>query len=250
MQITRLIECLDKITTVCDLFSLMANAARARGFEYNSLMILTPYNECASRPETCQKNDNAFVFHTYPDEWISYYERSNAEQIDPVFLYAPQFTRPFLWDQLATMVHLDQPQHNLLRRAQTFGLHDGVSVPIRGENGYIYVLSFATRKKDLVPQQKLSILHLFAIAFYDAYIRITGTQDRLEQIPYLAARELECLMWISKGKTSLEIGIILGICESTVNGYIRSIFRKMNVTSRSMAIMKADKIGLTNRFSH
>ncbi|EMS36338.1 transcriptional regulator VisN [Candidatus Liberibacter americanus] len=55
----------------------------------------------------------------------------------------------------------------------------------------------------------------------------------------LTGREIECLTWISEGKTSDEIAVILGISRNTVNNYIASIMRKTATKTRSGAIAYA-----------
>ena len=60
----------------------------------------------------------------------------------------------------------------------------------------------------------------------------------------LTGRELECLHWASLGKTSWEIGIILGIGERTVNFHIQNASRKLQVRGRQAAITVAYQTGL------
>ncbi|HET7413250.1 MAG TPA: helix-turn-helix transcriptional regulator [Pararhizobium sp.] len=55
----------------------------------------------------------------------------------------------------------------------------------------------------------------------------------------LTEREIECLAWISEGKTSDEISMIIGISRNTVNNYITSIMRKTATRTRSEAIALA-----------
>ncbi|MBA5723612.1 transcriptional regulator VisN [Candidatus Liberibacter sp.] len=55
----------------------------------------------------------------------------------------------------------------------------------------------------------------------------------------LTDREIECLTWISEGKTSNEISVILGISRNTINNYIASIMRKTSTKTRSGAIAYA-----------
>lgn len=55
----------------------------------------------------------------------------------------------------------------------------------------------------------------------------------------LTERELECLFWISEGKTSDEIAVILGISRNTINNYITSVMRKTATKTRSEAIAYA-----------
>ena len=52
----------------------------------------------------------------------------------------------------------------------------------------------------------------------------------------LSGRELQCLEWVSRGKTSWEIGVILSLSERTVNFHILNACRKLNVYGRQAAI--------------
>lgn len=55
----------------------------------------------------------------------------------------------------------------------------------------------------------------------------------------LTSRELTCLRWAAIGKTSWEMGIILGLTERTVNFHIGNACRKLDVHSRQAAIAMA-----------
>lgn len=55
----------------------------------------------------------------------------------------------------------------------------------------------------------------------------------------LTDREMECLSWIAKGKTSDEIALIIGISRNTVNNYITSIMNKTATKSRAEAVAEA-----------
>ena len=52
----------------------------------------------------------------------------------------------------------------------------------------------------------------------------------------LTFKEAEVLMWISRGKTNREIGLILGSSPRTVNKHMEHIFEKLGVATRSAAI--------------
>ncbi|HBT33305.1 MAG TPA: LuxR family transcriptional regulator [Pusillimonas sp.] len=55
----------------------------------------------------------------------------------------------------------------------------------------------------------------------------------------LTPRQTQCLYWASYGKTSLEIGQILMISESTVNYHIREAYSKLDTNRRQAALVKA-----------
>lgn len=54
----------------------------------------------------------------------------------------------------------------------------------------------------------------------------------------LTAREAEILMWISRGKTNKEIGLILETSPRTVNKHLEHIFEKLGVPTRTAAVTK------------
>ena len=57
--------------------------------------------------------------------------------------------------------------------------------------------------------------------------------------PKLSERELECLEWVSFGKTSWETAIILGVSERTINVHLLNACRKLNVYGRQAAVALA-----------
>lgn len=52
----------------------------------------------------------------------------------------------------------------------------------------------------------------------------------------LTLREAEILMWISKGKTNKEVGLILESSPRTVNKHLEHIFEKLGVATRAAAV--------------
>jgi DNA-binding CsgD family transcriptional regulator len=57
--------------------------------------------------------------------------------------------------------------------------------------------------------------------------------------PKLSERELECLEWVSFGKTSWETALILGVSERTINFHLLNACRKLNVYGRQAAVALA-----------
>ena len=61
---------------------------------------------------------------------------------------------------------------------------------------------------------------------------LTSLKDALG----LTLREVEILMWISRGKTNKEVGLILESSHRTVNKHLEHIFEKLGVTTRTAAV--------------
>ncbi|ARQ13317.1 response regulator domain-containing protein (plasmid) [Rhizobium etli] len=73
--------------------------------------------------------------------------------------------------------------------------------------------------------------------------RINGA-SRTEISPDLSSRERECILWVARGKSSWDIGHILGISDNTVNFHIKNAMRKLEVSSRTVAAVKALNSGI------
>src|SRR5690606_26626597 len=54
----------------------------------------------------------------------------------------------------------------------------------------------------------------------------------------LSERERECLVWVSEGKTTDEVALILGVSANTINSYIANAIQKFGSNNRAMAIAK------------
>ena len=75
----------------------------------------------------------------------------------------------------------------------------------------------------------------------------TSAPVPIEKVPdheRLTPRESEVLTYLSKGFTIKEIASLMGIKWFTVNDHIKSIYKKLNVSSRAEAAVLATKQGL------
>ena len=68
--------------------------------------------------------------------------------------------------------------------------------------------------------------------------------ERAPEYERLTPRESEVLTYLSKGFTIKEIASLMGIKWFTVNDHIKSIYKKLNVSSRAEAAVLATKQGL------
>ena len=63
----------------------------------------------------------------------------------------------------------------------------------------------------------------------------------------LTGREEEVLTLISKGYTVAKVAEMLGITRNTTAGYVKIIYRKLNVSSRAEATLEATRLGIVSR---
>ena len=84
------------------------------------------------------------------------------------------------------------------------------------------------------------LLHLY---MHDAAQAIWQSQTANVKAQ-LSTREIECLSWSAIGKTSREIGMILGISRRTVYFHLTNVAAKLDVETTRHAISRAVSLGL------
>ena len=60
----------------------------------------------------------------------------------------------------------------------------------------------------------------------------------------LSERERECLHWVSAGKTTDDVAMILGVSANTVNSYVTHAIQKFGASNRTMAMATAIRNGI------
>ncbi|WP_291535336.1 helix-turn-helix transcriptional regulator [Brevundimonas sp.] len=60
----------------------------------------------------------------------------------------------------------------------------------------------------------------------------------------LSPREHECLIWVTRGKSSGDIGSILGLSPRTVDSYLEKVCSKLRVRTRIEAVAVAVRAGV------
>ena len=71
------------------------------------------------------------------------------------------------------------------------------------------------------------------------FTQLSGAGAKRNRTASLTSREKEILLWVKEGKSTWEISSILGISRDTVKFHMKNIFRKLNTTSRSQAVLAA-----------
>ena len=80
-----------------------------------------------------------------------------------------------------------------------------------------------------------------SIAIFDRLIELNGPPPQRTRV---SDRERECLLWTAEGKTSFEIGKIIGISEHTVNYYLNTAASKLDASNRVQAVAIALRTGI------
>lgn len=177
----------------------------------------------------------------FSESWARAYRRG-LSRIDPLPEIALTLKAPFRWSQAARYRQLSQHEQRYLAMLERRGMGDGLAYPLFGSGGYSGLVGFG-HHPDLaaVPRSTQIEIQLFLQSTYLTYCNIiTREFTRDEQ---LSERERDVLFWLTQSKSNSAIASILEIAPSTVDTYIRRIFRKLGVTDRVGAAIAAVQQG-------
>lgn len=79
----------------------------------------------------------------------------------------------------------------------------------------------------------------FSPAVLDVFLERDSKISKQEKQCKLTAREIEVLQLIGKGMSNMEIAQTLFVSEKTVKNHLTNIFKKINVTDRTQALLYA-----------
>ena len=199
--------------------------------------------------------EQAYLRSNYPADWRSFYDTRKLVHVDPTVAHCVAHSTSLIW---SPGLFRSNPQRVMYEEASGYGLRSGVTLPMHGPRGELGILCFVndarpSRQFDQDVAQVLPELSLLRDVAFQSGVDFAlmgdapdgaGGLARPAPLPALTGRELECLKWTMAGKTSWEIGRILGISVSTVNFHVAGFNRKLEVSHRSQAVIKALKLGL------
>ncbi|RWQ78405.1 MAG: LuxR family transcriptional regulator [Mesorhizobium sp.] len=186
------------------------------------------------------------VLSSYPASWARQYIEQRYEDIDPVVGLARSSQRSFQWDRW-TLRLASAPQQRFFAEAAKFGIHRGVTVPIRGGFGRFAAFTLAGNIDSVVDSRPTEVMDLLQLAglYYHAhvYAKLQLGLTRLADAP-LTQRELQCLFWAARGKKMPETAKILGITTRTVVFHLENARSKLSASTVAQAVAEAAHRGL------
>lgn len=173
----------------------------------------------------------------YPPRWISHYLAKGYLNIDPTISRMVKARIPLEWGEFD---ELSNEQRELFADVRELGIKSGLTVPIHAPGSITFIASFAYTE-NAVPGLR-PLLTCLAGNMYERHVQFQRADDPLKV--RLTARERECLTWVACGKSSWDIGTILGISENTVNFHLKKAFGKLGGKGRLLCVVKAIALGL------
>jgi DNA-binding NarL/FixJ family response regulator len=103
---------------------------------------------------------------------------------------------------------------------------------------------YNTLSAELDPQQQASFLNSATVQAVRPSEQPATSPNARQQVNILTEREIEVLRLVSQGLTNAQIAERLVVSPLTINAHLRSIFNKLDVTTRTAAARQAIDRGL------
>lgn len=180
---------------------------------------------------------------SFPDDWRQRYDANGYIAIDPTVKHCWQESSPVVWHKLKySEGKTGELERKVMDEACDYGLRSGISVPVHGSGaeGCMLSLSSSEAHADYAQHDEAGLQIIVHAMHETMKVLITKNGSGIvAATESLSPREIECLSWTAKGKTSWAISRILEVSESTVVFHLRNAIRKLEVTNRSQAVAKA-----------
>lgn len=234
MNIQRLefLEQLEKAKSVDELYKLVCNLRHL--FDVDHAVY-----------HTIQWVGSPFALATYSPEWAAHYEQEKLYLIDPVVQKAFRGFHPYSWK---TLCWDSKAARGLLRDAIDGGVgNQGLSLPIRGPNGEIALVSVSHTCSDekwtrFVLRNRADLM-LIGYYIHEAVRRVLLKPEHSTP-PHLSPRERDALTLLGLGKNRATIADNLKISEHTLRVYIESSRLKLGAQNTTHAVATAISKGL------
>ncbi|MGV0759372.1 LuxR family transcriptional regulator [Tistrella mobilis] len=173
----------------------------------------------------------------WPDAWFRIYAAETYILDDPVGWHCRVAPAPFAWSEAPFDPGRQPRSRRIMEEAASFGMKDGLCVPVHGLQGLDWCVSLGGPDPDLSPRARAAV-HLMALYAFDGLRRRLLNPDPPPP-RRLTAREREVIAWTAAGKSAWEASCILGIAEDTVNKHAASAARKLNAANKTQAVAEA-----------
>ena len=224
---------MSRLTSMRDIAATLRRTVEACGYTSFGINGLLPPGEGA---------DPAILTDAAPEGFRDCYVDERFYLVDHISNDARVAHEPFRYSEARHFL-ADASRHKRFTQAiDTFGLGRGLVVPIGRPYNIPASVWLAGENPDLHDDGMRAIQ---LVAFFAAIKALAISRPPLvgSLASKLTAREREVLRWVSEGKTSWEIGMILGQSEPTIIKLIGSSMKKLGAVTRAHAVAIAIRLG-------
>ncbi len=182
------------------------------------------------------------TFHGYnlPNQIENYYRSTQVRDQNPS-LKAILASSQFMWlTDLINDPNVVDSNYREQPKAAFDMVGEALCIPLFGpnnRNGYMFLAGRLFEKEN-----GLYFAHQIQALCQTFHVKFSLMIRKIQRQINLTEREAEVIELLTYGKSNSEIAQILGISTSTVAGYMKSIFLKLDVSDRVSASMRAQSI--------
>ena len=187
----------------------------------------------------------AIRVHNYPRAWEHWFDENRLGRCDPIHRASQLVCSGFPWSAVPGMISLTPADESVLVQARIVGIGDGFTVPAHVPGEFTGSCSFAIAPGEPFPRDLYSVAQILGNFAFEAARRITRIRElwpRPERP--LTARQRDCVLWSTRGKTDWETGTILGISAGTVIQHLRNARERYDVHNKAELAVRALSDGL------
>ena len=205
--------------------------------------------------------DEIYYETTVRNDFISSYTGEGFLEHDPVVLRSSVAHNPFSWYDCSAFrgaKTYKRGHKNYARRilelAYDYEFNDGVIVPVHnvGPDGLnrSALISLYHPKQQKIHKEGLELepsLRLLSMYLHEKMISLRQGRESVGDIEEgysLTDRQREILKWAARGKSSDEVGMILGLTKPTVEFHLHESFKRLRVFNKTHAVAIAISHGL------
>jgi DNA-binding CsgD family transcriptional regulator len=182
----------------------------------------------------------AVMLQNYPDDWIHAFSGRKLHVVDPVLLRAERSLLPFFWDAPDFLSGITTPQQEILSEVASHGLDRGYTIPIHAPwTGALRASCSVVPDSGSIDKRSYFAVQLMAIHLYNSASGEHAPPPAASPQSVLSPRERQCLELAGQGQGDWEIGQLLHLSEHTVHRHIETAKRRLGVTTRMQAVIRA-----------
>ena len=182
--------------------------------------------------------DSALRLHNYPESWEEWFDSRGLGVSDPIHRASHVTAFGFRWAAVSGLINLSKTDQVVLSEAYAHGIGDGFTVPGNVPGETLGSCSFAVRAGDELREELIPFAQLAGQLLFETGRRL-AIKRPMPDAPALTDRQVECIMWVGRGKTDWEIAQILGVSHTTVIEHLRNARERYDAPTRSMLTVRA-----------
>jgi DNA-binding CsgD family transcriptional regulator len=241
-SIESFIEETNRANSAQEVSGIFGNALKQFGYDRFCYSLITPHPSLGL-------DAGHGIARNYPEDWMAHYEANGYVKKDPVPAYGFTTSEPFAWDDVVQNRKLKPEQLKVMNEAKEAKLLDGLAYPIYGRSGELAGVGMAssvggTRPDKILLRKIHALVQQFHVVYTDFVGQRRPASAGTDETIHLTGREQEILLWASEGKSDFAIADILKVSRSTVRFHMNNIFKKLDANERTLATVKAIRLGL------